>query len=203
MKNFYSSLCAIIALALICPELSAKEYNIGAKTGMNISTTSNYGNHYQAIIGATAGVVGEYISDSFWGLTIEALYSEHGNIYNNKSLDFKVTNKDLYLDIPILFNYHVAKGFSINAGVQPSIFLKRVRSVEIQGEDGGTTRMSASDANLKKIDIAVPIGVSYRLECGVIFDARYSFGTTDCWKANITENKYRNNTFSISAGYLF
>ena len=73
----------------------------------------------------------------------------------------------------------------MKAGVQPGFLL---------GANDGM-----KDA-FKTFDLAVPVGVSYDFNCGLILDARYNIGVTNLAKdAGCT----RNSVFAVTAGWRF
>lgn len=48
-----------------------------------------------------------------------------------------------------------------------------------------------------KIDLSIPVGVSYELGCGVIFDLRYNIGLTHVVK----DTKGNNSVCQLTVGY--
>lgn len=77
----------------------------------------------------------------------------------------------------------------MKAGVQPGFLL---------GANDGM-----KDA-FKTFDLAVPVGVSYDFNCGLILDARYNIGVTKVAKAEYSDDsKIRNSVFAVTAGWRF
>lgn len=137
-------------------------------------------------VGLAAGVEAEYgVSDA---LTLSAglLYSMEG--CKVEGTDLKL-NLD-YINIPILANYYVSKGFAIKAGIQPAL---NVRHKLSNGDN------DADVSNVKSLILSVPVGVSYEFNSFVL-DARYNFGITDMAKEG---NAGKNSTISITLGYKF
>lgn len=93
------------------------------------------------------------------------------------------------LNIPILANFYLVKGLAVKAGIQPGFLLKaKNNDVDVK-------------AAYKKADVAVPVGVSYLFNCGLILDARYNIGLT-----SLTKDKdivTRNSVFAVTAGWRF
>ena len=99
--------------------------------------------------------------------------------------DYRFSN----LNIPILANFYLVKGLAVKAGVQPGFLL---------GANDGM-----KDA-FKTFDLAVPVGVSYDFNCGLILDARYNIGVTKVAKAEYSDDsKIRNSVFAVTAGWRF
>ena len=152
------------------------------KVGINISTVTGEGNKYAA--GLVAGVEAEYGVAENFGLTLGALYSMQGG--KSEGADKKSCMD--YINIPILAQYYVAKGFAIKAGVQPG-FLVRA------SYDGNSFKEYC-----KKVDFSIPVGLSYEYEHFVL-DARYNIGLTKTAKE--ASEKTKNSVFQITVGYKF
>ncbi len=72
-----------------------------------------------------------------------------------------------HIDIPMLINFHVGRGWSFYTGVQPSfkVWSKyRAGGVEYDGDD------------LSSYDVSIPIGVNYTLPSGINFGVRATLG---------------------------
>ena len=94
------------------------------------------------------------------------------------------------LNIPILANFYLVKGLAVKAGIQPGFLLKaKNNDVDVK-------------AAYKKADVAVPVGVSYLFNCGLILDARYNIGLTSLAKDTFGDNN-QNRLFQLSAGWRF
>ena len=117
------------------------------------------------------------------GLTADVLYSRQGT--KGEGVKVKTDN----LNIPILANFYLVKGLAVKAGIQPGFLLKaKNNDVDVK-------------AAYKKADVAVPVGVSYLFNCGLILDARYNIGLTSLAKDK--DIVTRNSVFAITAGWRF
>ena len=86
-------------------------------------------------------------------------------------------------------NFDLVKGLAVKAGIQPGFLLKaKNNDVDVK-------------AAYKKADVAVPVGVSYLFNCGLILDARYNIGLTSLAKDK--DIVTRNSVFAITAGWRF
>ena len=134
-------------------------------------------------IGFTGGIFADYRFSNLFALSADVLYSRQGA----KGDDAKIKTDNL--NIPILANFYLVKGLAVKAGVQPGFLL---------GANDGM-----KDA-FKTFDLAVPVGVSYDFNCGLILDARYNIGVTKVAKAEYSDDsKIRNSVFAVTAGWRF
>ena len=134
-------------------------------------------------VGAELG----YAISSNNDLTAGLLYSMQGTASDDSDDNL---NMD-YLNIPILFNYYVAPGLAIKAGVQPGFLL----SSKWGDED-------MKDYN-ETFDLSIPLGLSYEFSDFVI-DARYNLGITDVAKSgkgHHWESKAKNSVIMLTLGY--
>lgn len=112
-----------------------------------------------------------------------------------------------YINVPILANYYLFKGFAVKAGIQPGFLVRAKYNKDINASgmalnlsEHGT--MDAKDY-CNTIDFSIPVGVSYELGCGVIFDFRYNIGLTHVAKeTEYTKDPEGNNSvFQLTVGY--
>lgn len=114
--------------------------------------------------------------------------------------DIKLTLN--YLNIPIMANFYVAKGFALKVGLQPQILLKAKEKMTVCAESGGAygeVDVSEDDLDTNDFALSLPIGLSYDVTKNIVFDARYSFGLTDIY--DDSHNKC--SAFQFTVGYRF
>ena len=140
--------------------------------GINLSNQTLLDGDYKT--GLTAGVFADYRFSNLFALSADVLYSRQGT--KGEGVKVKTDN----LNIPILANFYLVKGLAVKAGIQPGFLLK---------------------AKNKKADVAVPVGVSYLFNCGLILDARYNIGLTSLAKDK--DIVTRNSVFAVTAGWRF
>jgi hypothetical protein len=172
--------------ALMVATLSANAQNMFIKpmVGGTLTTlTGDSSDDAKMKVGLVAGAEFGYNFAENMGVTAGLLYTMQGA--KSKGFD-KNMNLD-YLNIPILFNYYVAPGFALKAGVQPGIL----------------TRAKLGDTDVKKsyksIDVAIPLGASLDISDFVI-DARYNLGAL----FNISDDsdfKSHNSVIMLTVGY--
>ena len=92
-----------------------------------------------------------------------------------------------YLNIPILAQYYLAKGFAIKGGLQPAF--------NVRHKAGGDADNTIDGIN--SFNLSIPVGLSYEYKSFVI-DARYNIGLTKIIK---DAEQGRNSTFAITLGY--
>ena len=157
-------LLSIAALFTVATYASAQEtgFGFGPKVGINLSNQTLLDGDYKT--GLTAGVFADYRFSNLFALSADVLYSRQGT--KGEGVKVKTDN----LNIPILANFYLVKGLAVKAGIQPGFLLKaKNNDVDVK-------------AAYKKADVAVPVGVSYLFNCGLILDARYNIGLTSLAK---------------------
>ena len=113
-----------------------------------------------------------------------------------------------YLNVPLMFNCYVARGFALKAGVQVGFLLDgKIKYEETPftvNEDGskeyGDTEAYNIDFASNTVDLSIPVCASYEY-MNVILDARYNFGLTNIYKIDAMKSK--NRFFTITVGYRF
>lgn len=197
----------VIAAMMVAAVAANAQITLKPMAGLTIATITDMDdNSFRP--GLAAGAEAEYLVNDMFGVSGGLLVSMQGTNYDDYSVTVNgVTNgwKDYsstltYLNIPLLANVHVAKGFAIKAGVQPGILLSaKVKQTEIVNNAENDWDRSSTDG-LKKLDISIPLGVSYEISDFVI-DARYNLGLT---KINENgSNSSKNSVIMVTLGYKF
>ena len=119
--------------------------------GISTTSTSN-----EARVGFTIGAEAEYYTSTDW-LSISAglMYQQQGWKFKEES---KSTNID-YINIPVLANFYVGKGFALKIGVQPGFKVNA-------SYDGKSLE------KVKSFNFAIPVGLSYEFNNGITLDLR-------------------------------
>lgn len=109
----------------------------------------------------------------------------------------KTTDKTDYINIPIMANVYVARGFALKLGIQPAVNVSAGYTISTQGVE---VSGDISDLGLEvnSFDFAFPVGLSYEYK-NFVADARYNFGVTKVVK----DFKDKNSVFQITLGYKF
>ncbi|MGL5958921.1 MAG: outer membrane beta-barrel protein, partial [Phocaeicola sp.] len=109
------------------------------------------------------------------------------------------TNKLDYLNIPILANFYLAKGFALKTGIQPGFLINAKYRTAIK--DDITTEYD-NKGDVKPVDFSIPVGLSYDFGCGLVLDLRYNIGVSKALK--VTQDRYSNNgVVQFTTGWKF
>ena len=102
------------------------------------------------------------------------------------------TGKLDYVNIPIMADFTIAEGFSLQGGPQIGI---NVTSKEEAGD-------IEVESDAESLDIGTGIGAQYELPMGLFFQARYMVGLTDVFDTD-GEFSNKNSVISLSVGWFF
>ena len=192
MKKFLVIAAMVLASATSFAQQAAGSFSVTPKVGLNIaSLTDNKDSDPR--FGLAAGAEFMYQASDIVGVSFGAIYSMQGCKIKNSDVKYNLD----YINIPILANYYVAKGFAVKAGIQPAFKV----SSKIKG--GGE---SADIKGLKSFDLAIPLGLSYEISNFVI-DARYNLSLTkiadDFTEDGVKYEYGKNQVIQITLGYKF
>ena len=115
-----------------------------------------------------------------------------------------------YLQVPLMLKAYVAPGFAVMAGAQMGFLLGDAKflseSTALEKDKNGSTIYKETTNHdyvidyLKKVDVSIPLGISYEY-MNVILDARYNIGLTNIYKGDALKSKNKVLTFTV--GYRF
>ena len=143
-------------------------------------------------IGLAAGAEFEYGLTDNIGLSAGVLYSMQGFKTTEEGVD--CTWKLDFLNVPILANFYVAKGFAVKLGVQPGFKL----SSKAKFKGSGASKEVEVEDGVKSVDLSIPVGLSYQYQ-NIVFDARYNWGVTKI----VDDVDSKHSVFQITVGYKF
>ena len=197
----------IIVLAALLFSVCANAQNavgswsIQPKVGINLAKLTN-DDDAKIRVGLVAGAELAYQATPLLSISAGALYSQQGA--EGKMNDIKEVIKMDYVTIPILANFHVAKGLAFKLGIQPGFRVNDKVEVSANGVTAEVDlkmafRESGLNADVNSYDFAIPLGVSYEFS-HVVLDARYNFGLGDVPKYFVG-GTYNSLTFTV--GYKF
>lgn len=168
--------------------VNAQNVTFGAKAGVNFASLG--GDDSDGLDGRTSFHIGAVadisVSDKF-SVQPELVYSSQGFTLEEEGID--VTGKLDYISLPIMANISVGEGFSLQVG--PQVAFNITDEVEAEGE--------SADLDAESIDFGLAAGAQYKLDSGLLFQARYGLGLTDV----ASDADLKNNVISISVGYFF
>lgn len=123
---------------------------------------------------------------------------------------YEITNTRLelgYITLPILVNYYFTENFAIKTGVQLG-YLTNAHLKSKMTDINLDTKVSDVDAldegmnnDFNKLDIAIPVGVSYQFSNNWYLEGKYSFSFTRINKEKDEDGDMRNNNFLVTLGY--
>ena len=135
--------------------------------------------------GLAFGAEGECYFDNGWlSLSAGAMYMQQGCKVNS------VTTKLDFINIPILANFYVAKGFALKVGLQPGFLIKAK-------EEGVDYKDMCNTFNL-----SLPVGLSYEFKNGITLDLRGVASMTNLIK-NGDNMKWYADGGMLTVGYKF
>lgn len=144
--------------------------------------------------GFVGGVDFGYQATDKFAVTAGLMYSQMGVKTSVSGLtEYENKLKLDYINIPILANLYLCKGFAIKAGIQPGFCVnKKLGSTDMKDAVNG-------------FDVAIPMGISYEYE-GFIADLRYNLGLTDVFKDEVKAlygDSHKNYAITLTFGYKF
>ncbi len=191
----------VAAVLAVFSTVKAQDFKFGAKAGVNFANLRSEDETADARTSIHFGVVAEYkLSDQF-AVQPELLFSGQGAkdedtiTESGMQINVKETLKLSYLNLPVMFKYYAAKGFSLQAGPQLGVLL----SSKAKAEAAGMSHEEDMDG-VKTIDFGFNFGLGYKFNEKFFVDARYNLGLSNIAKE---EGDAKNGVFQISVGYMF
>ena len=191
MKKLFLAVVAMMVSATTFAQNEVGQLTIQPKVGVNIANITD-ADDADPRIGLAAGAEFEYGLTDNIGLSAGVLYSMQGFKTTEEGVD--CTLKLDYLNVPILANFYVAKGFAVKLGVQPGFKLSS--KAKFKGS-GGSKEVEVEDG-VKSVDLSIPVGLSYQYQ-NIVFDARYNWGVTKI----VDDADSKHSVFQITVGYKF
>lgn len=195
MKKLFLMAAMMLASAASFAQHSVGSFTIQPKVGVNIADLTK-ADGSDVRVGLAAGAEFEYQASELLGISFGALYSQQGakgSIVDGDNTNVDATVKLDYINIPILANVYVAKGFAVKLGVQPGFKVNSSTKLS-----SGGVSVSADADGAKSFDFSIPVGVSYEYN-NFVLDGRYNFGVTKV----ADELDSKNSVFQITLGYKF
>lgn len=225
-KKTTAFVVALMGAASAFAQPAAGTISITPKVGFNVSTAGKaFDTKYtigsdamDATAGAKAGFaagieVGHQMTDKF-ALSVGVIYSQQGaqrdyttSYGDYYSLKDKSKGELSYLNVPILANFYLFKGFAVKAGIQPG-FLFSAKTKMDRTASGTAAKLESHDETdvkeyCNKVDFSIPVGISYEFS-NIVIDARYNIGVTNIKNDSKIEkgaNNGKNGVFQLTVGY--
>lgn len=224
MKKLTTFIVALLATICAFAQPEAGTFSITPKIGVNAATLTNgaYQQTYQftsnfqteidgtSILGFVAGAEAGYQVSKRFAVTAGLLYSQQG-----KGRDGSISGSDLslvdksklqlaYLNVPILANVYLFKGFAVKAGIQPGFLLSAKNKYDVTGSGLAASFDKHTDVDVKDdcqtFDFSIPVGISYEFY-NIIVDARYNVGVSKVNDIKGYSESHRNGVFQLTVGY--
>lgn len=165
--------------------------SFGVKAGPNFASLT--GDDTDDLDGRTSfhagGVVNIGVSELF-AVQPEVVYSAQGATFTEEGMD--ITIKLDYLNVPVLADFTLAEGFSLQGG--PQVGFNITKEFEADG-------VSEEIEDVESVIFDAVIGAQYRLPMGLFFQARYVIGISNA--SSDADVEIKNSVVSVSAGWFF
>jgi hypothetical protein len=226
MKKMMMIVAMMAATVTASAQFEAGTFSLQPKLGATGSMLSNMPNLDTAGAGgvyltsdktATGGFIiggeAEYQLTNVFSLAAGVNYAQQGSGWKDKSFSVNGVVADLkdakvelgYVNVPIVANVYLFKGFALKAGVQFGFLTNADMKFTLKSEQGNLNQSSDFDQSImdgcEKFDIAIPVGVSYQFKVPIVIDARYNIGLKNVSK-EVGED-FKNQVFQITVGYKF
>ncbi len=205
MKKFTTLCLSLLFAATSFAQTEPGTFTLLPKVGLNLSTLTKSTVEMDMKAGFCGGFELNYQLNKSFSLTLGALYSQQG--CKRSENDLKATANLEYLNVPVLFNFHITNGLVAKVGVQPGLLLSDKTHIERKGESGDMnlrdyvrTIPEYKNTNMRDYDIAIPIGLSYEFS-NFVLDARYCPGIVSLFDHSDLTNK--NSVFQFTLGYKY
>ena len=162
--------------------------------------------------GSFTGLDLEYYLSSRIGLTAGISWSEAGTgwedyDYTVNGVTMKVKESSLktnYFNVPLTVNWYVLKGVALKTGVQFGFLTRATEHSLTEYTEGGVDYSLTADADFKKFDVSIPVGLSYEFRFPIVIDLRFNVGLTKVNKDNtFSGDDFRNLQSALTIGYKF
>lgn len=166
--------------------VSAQGVQFGIQGGLNFSSLRNVDEPDQ-ITAFNAGIVLDIPASERFSFQPGLTYSGQGYSIEDNTVDLS------YLNVPLMLQYRIFHGLSLNAGPQVG-FLLDAKDDDIDLKD-----------SFESVDFGLNLGISYRFNNGFNLGAQYNMGLsdiTDIEELDLSENG-QNGVYQLSVGYFF
>ncbi len=204
MKNLLLKVSLAFALMLGVVNAQAAEKEFGVKAGISVASVTGLEYESNSNVSYTFGLVANFLPINRFSIGAELNYQVQGVSYEYYDYGYRYDfdyNYN-YLNVPVMAGLNIFGGLWLKAGIQFG-FLMGVSCVEYEDNyEVYRESYSPADLDMNTLDISIPLAISYDLVAGLSIEARYAIGTTDLYKYE-QEGKYRNDVFTLTAGFRF
>jgi hypothetical protein len=176
--------------------------SVGIEAGLSVANTvSSYNGNYgtNGILGFNAGLVAEIPLAYPLSFEPEVFYSQKG--YEANTVDGTLTQRNSYIDIPLLAKFRLVRGFNFLVG--PQINVPIASTTTFNNGFNTSSETSYSDGRNNSY-IAGVLGFSIDLNPNVDIHARYVLDlSSNTQDANSPIPDYRNQVWQFGIGIKF
>ena len=223
MKKVMMIAAMMVATVSASAQFEPGTWSIQPKVGMNLSKVSNMPKFNDSGVnvdrslyaGFVIGGEFEYQVANPFSLAAGLNFSMQGCQWDDYDYtvdgvkyEYKDNKIELnYINLPIVANIYLFKGFAIKGGVQFG-YLVSANAKNTEKIDNKTTNYDLKVYDMcNKFDVSIPVGISYQIPTIPIYiDGRAIFGLTDIMKKeNLAPNSknFKNQVFQLTVGYKF
>jgi len=229
MKRVLFFAIMMMAVATAKAQFAPGTFSIQPKIGFTISWLSNapklpygYEGKYSLDKTAAGGIIigadAEYMVNDIFAVEAGINYSMQGSQWEDETwhegdwrYDINDTKIELgYVNIPVTAKVYVWRGLAVKAGVQMGLLTNAKFKSKLHVRQEGSSTVSTTPTSEKirsdceKMDLSIPIGVSYEFSNHIVVDARYNWGLTKINKEkDFGDKNMKNSVFLITCGYKF
>ena len=158
---------------------------------------------------ALIGLGASYQVNQLLGLSAGVNWAVQGQGWDDLRLgDVKYNNNSLeltYVQIPVMAHVYFYKGWSVNAGIQPSFLVNADQTCNIKNTSGERTvktdtRIDYMD-DMKKFDLSIPLGISYEFKGHFVLGAQYNLGLSTVNKKTLSNKDMKNGAILLTLGW--
>lgn len=215
MKQF--ALLFLLLGGLLFSQITLAQLSYGVKSGVNLSSIG--GESIEDVdlrTGFHIGLLGRLELSEKFALQPEIQYSQRGFKSDAEAGDFDPSNPNLpttistvetssrfdYVDIPLIAQYKLTEGLTVEAGPQLGFFLSE--SIKVDGDDIDNEQSNSDSFALAEVGLLG--GLGYYLDSGLFFQARYILGVTSIFDKDVqtlNDDGVFNRNIQFSIGYFF
>ena len=221
MKKLMIIAAMMVATVSASAQFEPGTFSLQPKVGMTLSKVSNMPKFNDANVtvdrsllgGVVIGGEAEYQIAKPFSVAAGLNYSMQGCQWENydfmdKGVKYEEKDNKIelnYLNIPLVANFYLFKGFAIKGGIQMGFLLSaHAKNKEIVDKVTSNVDIDVKDF-CNKVDFSIPVGVSYQVPTIPIYiDARAIFGIKNILKeVPAGYDNCKNQVFQLTVGYKF
>jgi hypothetical protein len=133
--------------------------------------------------------------------------------YNTTVKGVKYNVKDIkiessYIIVPLVLNAYLFRGFAVKAGAQIGFLTSAKEKMTATASENSSNLSMSVDEDCKdafnKVDVSIPVGVSYEFPIPIVLDLRVNVGVTKVNKESYSGYKdFQNIVAAFTVGYKF